>query len=219
MIKPIVKTIVVGGIQTNCYVVKCPETGATLVIDPGDDHELIEKGLTRVDFVVYTHGHFDHVGAAAHLIHRFEPVTMIHSADAEMLASAAIHAGEWGFRINQPLPADRLLEDGDQVNLGVLTFFVRHTPGHSMGSVCLEGHGLLFSGDTLFAGSIGRTDLPQSSPEKMRATLEQIVMHIDDNSVVYPGHGPLSTMKKEKQSNPFLKQISALALSSITLNN
>ncbi|MCK5131817.1 MAG: MBL fold metallo-hydrolase [Candidatus Sabulitectum sp.] len=205
MIKPLVNTIVVGVIQTNCYVVKCPETGAVLVIDPGDDHTLIEAGLTGVDSIIYTHGHFDHVGGAAGLIRRFAPETMIHSADAEIMASAAIHAGELGFRIQQPPPPDRLLEDGDLVNVGMLTFRIRHTPGHSRGSICIEGHGLLFSGDTLFAGSIGRTDLPQSSPEKMRASLEQIVLRFDDRIVVFPGHGPSSTMKYEKRNNPFLR--------------
>lgn len=205
MIKPLVNTIVVGVIQTNCYVVKCPETGAVLVIDPGDDHTLIEAGLTGVDSIIYTHGHFDHVGGAAGLIRRFSPETMIHSADAEIMASAAIHARELGFRIQQPPPPDRLLEDGDQVNVGMLTFRIRHTPGHSRGSICIEGHDLLFSGDTLFAGSIGRTDLPQSSSEKMRASLEQIVLRFDDRIVVLPGHGPSSTMKYEKRNNPFLR--------------
>lgn len=204
MIKPIVSRIVVGAVQTNCYVVKCSETGFVLVIDPGDDHTVIQEGLTRVDSIVYTHGHFDHVGGAAGLIKRFTPETMIHSADAGIMASAAIHALEWGFRIQQPPPPDRLLEDGDLVNVGKLTFYIRHTPGHSRGSVCIEGHGLLFSGDTLFAGSIGRTDLPQSSPEQMKATLEHIVVHYDPDLIVYPGHGPSSTMEKEKKNNPFL---------------
>ncbi len=205
MIKPIVKTIVVGGVQTNCYIVKCPETGAVLIIDPGDDYTVIKEGLSRVDIIVYTHGHFDHVGGAAGLIRRFAPQTMIHSADVEIMASAAVYSEQWGFRIQQPPPPDRLLEDGDRINAGMLTFYVRHTPGHSRGSICLEGHGLLFSGDTLFAGSIGRTDLPQSSPEEMRTTLEKIVTHFDDKIVVLPGHGPSSTMKEEKRNNPFLK--------------
>ncbi len=205
MIKPLVRTIVVGAIQTNCYVVKCPETGAVLVIDPGDDHIAIEDGLSRVDTIIYTHGHFDHAGGAAGLIRRFAPQTMIHSADVEILASAAVHAGEWGFRIQQPPPPDRLLEDGDQISVGGLTFRIVHTPGHSRGSVCIAGCGLLFSGDTLFAGSIGRTDLPQSSPEEMKNTLKHIVAHFDPRLIVYPGHGPSSTMEEEKRSNAFLR--------------
>ncbi|MCD4708900.1 MAG: MBL fold metallo-hydrolase [Candidatus Sabulitectum sp.] len=205
MIKPLVKTIVVGEIQTNCYVVKCPGTGDVLVIDPGNDHAVIERDLRRINSIIYTHGHFDHVGGAAGLIRRFAPETMMHSADIEIMASAAIHAREWGFVIEQPPPADRLLEDGDSVSVGKLTFRIRHTPGHSRGSICVEGHGLLFSGDTLFAGSIGRTDLPQSSPKKMEVTLERIVAHFDPGLVLYPGHGLSSTMGEEIRNNPFLR--------------
>ncbi len=205
MIKPIVSTIVVGGIQTNCYVVKCPETGAVLVIDPGDDHALIEKGLTGIDTIIYTHGHFDHVGASAILIKRFAPETMIHRSDADVMASAASHGAEWGFNIQQPPPPDRFVKEGDSVAVGKMTFLIKHTPGHSRGSICIEGHGLLFSGDTLFAGSAGRTDLPGSSPEEMRNTLKRIAMHFDSKLVVYPGHGPATTMEDEKRKNPFLK--------------
>jgi glyoxylase-like metal-dependent hydrolase (beta-lactamase superfamily II) len=203
--KPVVGLIVTGAIQTNCYTVKCPETGEVLVIDPGDDSALIGESLNRVDSIVYTHGHFDHAGGAAGLIRRFSPVTMIHSADAEILSTASVHAAEWGFRIEQPPAADRLLGDGDRIEVGSLTFIVRHTPGHSKGSICIEGHGLLFSGDTLFAGSVGRTDLPQSSPEAMRASLRNTVVLFDDDLIVFPGHGPSSTMKIEKRSNPYLR--------------
>lgn len=205
MINPIVNTVVVGEIQTNCYVVKCPETGAVLVIDPGGDPSLIEKALTEIDTIIYTHGHFDHVGGAAELISRFNPKTMIHSADLEIMSSAAAVAGEWGFRIQQPPPPDRLLEDGDKISIGSLVFSIKHTPGHSRGSICIEGHGLLFTGDTLFAGSIGRTDLPQSSPERMRKSLKLIVSDYDKELVVYPGHGPSSTLAEEIRNNPFLR--------------
>lgn len=205
MTKPEVIRIVVGGIQTNCYVVRCPETGCTMVIDPGDDHRIIGESLSRLDFIFYTHGHFDHVGGAAGLIDSYSPVTMIHPDDVEMMASAAEHGAEWGFTIQQPPVPDRLLADRDHVHVGTLCFTVIHTPGHSSGSVCLEGHGLLFSGDTLFAGSIGRTDLPGSSPLKMKQTMENIVVHMDNSLVVYPGHGPSSTIAEEKRSNPFLQ--------------
>ena len=205
MIKPLVKTVVVGQIQTNCYQVKCPETGAVLVIDPGGDPSLIKNDLTEIDTIIYTHGHFDHVGGAAELISRFKPKTMIHSDDLEIMSSAAAVAGEWGLRIQQPSHPDRLLEDGDKISIGSLTFSIKHTPGHSRGSICIEGHGLLFTGDTLFAGSIGRTDLPQSSPEKMKRTLKLIVSGYDKKLVVYPGHGPSSTMEEEIRNNPFLK--------------
>ena len=204
MKKPIVKRIVVGGVQTNCYVVKCPETGAVMIIDPGDTDQAIEEGIQRVDTIIYTHGHFDHVGGALGLIRSYSPLTMIHSADVDIMASAASHSGEWGFSILQPPPPDRLLKDGDEVEVGNMTFKILHTPGHSPGSVCVLGHGLLFSGDTLFAGSIGRTDLPGSSPEAMKETLKNIILLLDDDLTVYPGHGPSTTIRKEKRNNPFL---------------
>ncbi len=205
MIKPLVRKVVVGPIQTNCYVVECPETGAVLLIDPGDDSSMINEYLARLDLVIYTHGHFDHVGGASDLIKSYSPTSMIHSEDVEIMGSAESHAGEWGFSIKQPPAVDRILEDGDILKVGNLVFSILHTPGHSNGSICIKGHGLLFSGDTLFAGSIGRTDLPQSSPEKMKKTMKQVIAELDDSIVVLPGHGPSSTMKNEKRNNPFLR--------------
>jgi glyoxylase-like metal-dependent hydrolase (beta-lactamase superfamily II) len=205
VIEPFVKKTVVGPIQTNCYTIRCPETGKVLVIDPGADSSVLDQELDRVDCIVYTHGHFDHVGGASGLIRRFSPETMIHLEDVEMLSSAVVHAAEWGGMIQQPPPPHRLLHHGDTVDVGVLSFSIIHTPGHSGGSICISGHGLVFSGDTLFAGSVGRTDLPGSSPSKMRDSLKNRVMLFDDNLAVLPGHGPPSTMGKEKKHNPFLK--------------
>jgi len=205
VIKPVVKTIVVGPIQTNCYAVRCPETGKVLVIDPGADSSALDQELEKADCIIYTHGHFDHVGGAVVLIRRFSPETMIHLEDAEMLSSAAVHAAELGFNIQQPPPARRFLQGGDTVNVGVLSFSVIHTPGHTGGSICISGHGLVFTGDTLFAGSAGRTDLPGSFPDRMRDSLENKVVLFDDGLVVFPGHGPSSTMGDEKRHNPFLR--------------
>lgn len=205
MIKPVVKKTVVGPIQTNCYTVRCPETGKVLVIDPGADSRILDQELEQVDCIIYTHGHFDHVGGAVSLIRRFSPETMIHREDAEMLSGAAVHAAEWGFMIQQPPSPHRLLHNGDTVNVGALSFRILHTPGHSGGSICISGHGLVFSGDTLFAGSVGRTDLPGSSPAKMRESLENMVVLFDDDMVVHPGHGSSSTIGNEKRHNPFLQ--------------
>jgi hydroxyacylglutathione hydrolase len=204
VIKPLIRLQVVGCIETNCYIIKCPETGAVIIIDPGDDSRLIEEGLTQINTIVYTHGHFDHVGGAAGLLESFNAETMIHSGDAEMLAGASLHAVEWGFRIKQPPPPSGILRNGDTIKAGSMQFEVIHTPGHSKGSICLKGHGFLFSGDTLFAGSIGRTDLPGSSERDMHVSLLHVVSKLDDNLLVYPGHGPSTTILREKRSNPFL---------------
>ena len=205
MSRPSVIRIEAGPIMTNCYVLTCPSTGEVLVIDPGDDADMLAEGLSRVDALVYTHGHFDHCGAAAGLIRRFSPVTMIHAEDVPLLASASRAASQWGFSVEQPPPPDRELADGDMVSAGEMTFRVIHTPGHSPGSICLYGHGLLFSGDTLFAGSIGRTDLPGSSAAGMEASLKSLLSAVAGDTVVYPGHGPSTSMDLERSGNPFLQ--------------
>jgi len=202
--KPEIQKIVVGPVQTNCFIVKCPVSGKILVIDPGDDSEYILQQLDRVDFIVYTHGHFDHIGGAVDLITKYKPVTCIHSADKEMMRTAAQYASDWGFKIKQPPEATKLLRDGDSLAVGSLVFKVLHTPGHSPGSICLSGYGIAFSGDTLFAGSIGRTDLPASSFSDIQRSLEKIVNQFTGDCLIYPGHGSSTTMNKELENNPFL---------------
>lgn len=204
MNEPVIERIEVGPIMTNCYLVTCPETGEVMAIDPGDEPERIAGRIARLDLVVHTHGHFDHCGGSAGLMERFSPLTLIHKADAHMLLNAANAAAAWGFTITPPPPAGRLLEDGDAIQLGSLTFSVLHTPGHSPGCICLFGHGHLFSGDTLFRDSIGRTDLPGSSLADMDRSLKRLAGEIPGNIVVHPGHGPSSTMDRELRNNPFL---------------
>ncbi len=160
--------------------------------------------LDRVDLIVYTHGHFDHIGGSFDLIEKYKPVSCIHSADLEMMKTAAQHASDWGFSIKQPPDATRLLSDGDILSVGSLSFKVLHTPGHSPGSICLSGHGIAFTGDTLFAGSIGRTDLPASSFGDIQRSLGKIVQKLAGDCLIYPGHGPSTVMNRELENNPFL---------------
>jgi glyoxylase-like metal-dependent hydrolase (beta-lactamase superfamily II) len=128
---------------------------------------------------------------------------MMHTADVPLLEAAADSALEWGFTVEQPPPVQRELIHGDRIEVGDLCFRVIHTPGHSPGCICLYGHGVLFSGDTVFRGSIGRTDLPGSSMRDMNSSLQRIVDAVLPETVVYPGHGPSTTLKDEICDNPF----------------
>ncbi len=207
MNKPVIHTSVVGPVQANCYTVTCPETGAVLLIDPGDDPETLLRMADRTDMIVYTHGHFDHVGGAAGILASRSPETLLHKADLEMFRKAGSVAEEWGFSITQPPDPAFFLTDDEIIHCGNLCFRVIHTPGHSPGCICLYGHGLLFSGDTLFEGSIGRTDLPGSNREEMDASLVKLFNQLPDDTRVYPGHGQFTTIEAEKKVNPFIRQL------------
>ncbi|PIE51283.1 MBL fold metallo-hydrolase [Candidatus Fermentibacteria bacterium] len=196
---------VVGPIQTNCYSVRCSDTGKVLLIDPGGDPEILLRDVPEVHCIVYTHGHFDHVGGAASIIAEHSPETMLHPADREMFNMADAVAAEWGFRAEKPPAPSAELYEGLEVRAGHMSFTVMHTPGHSPGSICLYGHGILIAGDTLFAGSIGRTDLPGSSSSAMRKTLVRLSEEIPEDTVIYSGHGPSTVMSQELRTNPFLR--------------
>lgn len=206
MPEPEVRSVVLGPISTNCWVLKCRETRIALVVDPGGNtaplvRVLSEMEVREVATVLNTHGHFDHVWGNGEL--GFP--TAIHRLDAPMLAAAAPMAAEWGYSIAAPPVPARVLEDGDTVRAGSLRFKVIHTPGHSPGSICLLGHGLLVSGDTLFQGSVGRTDLQGSDPAQLLTSLRERILPLSDSLMVLPGHGPATTMKRERLTNPFLE--------------
>jgi len=205
----ILDTLVVGALQTNCYILGCPNTREALVIDPGAEAELIgstlDKHGLKLKTVVLTHGHADHIGACGEL--RREPgVTLaIHREDAPLLSDT--HRNLTAY-IGPPLTlsaAETLLGDGDRVEFGAgIQLTVLHTPGHTRGSICLLGEGFLFSGDTLFAGAVGRTDFPGGDFKTLIASLKNRLEPLPDDTRVYPGHGPASTMGVEKRENPYL---------------
>ncbi|HKK68424.1 MAG TPA: MBL fold metallo-hydrolase, partial [Bacteroidales bacterium] len=164
---------------------------------------LSQDNLT-VKYIIDTHGHFDHVGANKDLKKATNAELMIHAADEPMLSELAQHAGAFGLSAENSPPADIHLKDNDEIKFGNITLNVIHTPGHSQGGICLLTDKILIAGDTLFAGSIGRTDLPGGDYDTLINSIKTKLLTLDDDIVVYTGHGPETTIGREKQINPFL---------------
>lgn len=207
----IIQTFTVGKLHTNCYIASCPKTKEAIIIDPGFEtpteaaeiFKYVEEEALKLKFIVNTHGHPDHVCGNGIIKEKFKAPILIHEGDAHMLGTfGKVIAKFFGFKNSSP-QADILLKDRDTISFGNLTLKVTHTPGHSPGSVSLLGEKEVFTGDTLFAGSIGRTDLPQGSDKEMKRSLEKLA-RLPEFFKVYPGHGPATTIGKEKANNPFL---------------
>jgi len=199
--------LVVGPIQANCYILGCERTKQAAVIDPGDEVDQILTALAkdglRLVSIINTHGHFDHTGANKALKEATGAELLIHRADAPMIANQGSGAAAWGMNVENSPPADRYIEEGDVITVGDISLKVLHTPGHSPGGISLVTDKIVFVGDTLFAGSIGRTDLPGGDYEGLLEGVRNKIFTLGDDVVVYPGHGPQTTVKQEKQYNPF----------------
>ncbi len=200
----------VGPLQCNCSVVGDEQTKEAIVIDPGDDIEQVmdivqRHGLTVTQIVV-THAHIDHVGGAMKLKQLTGAPVLLNQNDYGLLKMLDVQASWIGMPTPETVTIDSSLETGDQVRAGSLIADVLHTPGHTEGSICLyfAPQKKLIAGDTLFAGSIGRTDLPGGSYEKIMRSLHGPVLALPDETLVVPGHGPLTTIGEERESNPFL---------------
>ena len=204
----IIKTLAVGPIQANCYILGCEETLEAAVIDPGDESDRILNALAEASliakFIINTHGHFDHVSANKRLKEVTGAPILIHSLDAPMLNQLSSSAAAWGLAAeNSPKP-DRELNDGDKVTFGNTTLKVIHTPGHTPGGISLHTPDLVFVGDTLFAGFIGRTDFPGGSFEVLKESIRNKLFLLDDHVKVFAGHGPPTNIGEERRSNPFV---------------
>ena len=204
----IIKTLPVGPIMANCFVVGCKETLEAAVIDPGDEAKKIlglvaELDLT-VKFIINTHGHFDHVSANKGVNAATKAPILIHALDAPMLEQISASAANWGLSAeNSPSP-DRTIDDGDTITFGKITFNVIHTPGHTPGGISLFADGHVFVGDTLFAGSIGRTDFPGGDFETLKTSIQNKLFRLGDDVRVFTGHGPETSIGRERQHNPFV---------------
>ncbi len=209
----VLKSIVVGELGVNCYMLWDEGTKDAFVIDPGADaEEILDEvralGLT-VRHVVNTHGHFDHVGADDQVASALGAPLSIHTDDAALLADAHEHAVIFGIKVAEQSVPENLLTEGMKLTAGALTLEVIHTPGHTEGGVCLleRKHKLLFTGDTLFAGSVGRTDMMGGSYEKLMESIKYKLLPLADDTRVFPGHGPETTIGAEKELNPYVSEL------------
>jgi len=203
----ILKHLLVGPLQVNCYILGCERTRQAAVIDPGGDVDRILMALAkdelRLVYIINTHGHFDHTGGNKGLKDATGAQLLIHRADAPMIMQQGSGGTAWGMAIeNSPSP-DRYVEEGDVITFGDVSLKVLHTPGHSGGGIALATDRMVFVGDALFAGSIGRTDFPGGDYEGLIEGVRTKIFTLGDDVVVYPGHGPQTTVGEEKQHNPF----------------
>jgi len=203
----ILKMLVVGPIQANCYILGCERTRQAAVIDPGGDVDQILMALAkdslRLVYIINTHGHFDHTGDNKPLKDATGAELLIHRADAAMITQQGQGGAAWGMRIENSPPPDRYIAEGDVITFGDISLKVLHTPGHSGGGIALATDKMVFVGDTLFAGSIGRTDFPGGDQEGLLRGVREKIFTLGDDVVVYPGHGPQTTVGQEKKYNPF----------------
>ena len=198
----LIEIFTIGMLSTNCYVVSCHDTKETIIIDPGLDYsseaqpiiDYIEQAQLHVKFIINTHGHSDHVKGDAVFQEKYNVPVCIHKLDAYFIEGLP--------KINAE---NILLEEGNLIEFGKEILTVLHTPGHTRGCICLVGNHLAFTGDTLFAGGIGRTDFPEGSMSDMTRSLHKLE-RLPDSTLIYPGHGETSIIGEEKRVNPFLSE-------------
>ena len=204
-----VKKIVLGQLATNCYLLGCRKTKEAVVIDPAEEDDVILKQLEKdgfyLKYIINTHGHTDHIGGNKMLKEKSSAKLLIHRLDESMLTEPKENLSFYtGISLQSP-PADDYLEDGKYIKAGSLDISVIHTPGHSPGSVSLKVDKIIFTGDTLFANGIGRTDLPGGSMSEINHSIKEKLMVLDVSCKILPGHGPSSTLEREIQNNPWFQ--------------
>lgn len=205
----IIRQLAVGPLQANCFIVGCDKTNEAVVIDPGGDADKILMTLAQnkltLKAILNTHGHFDHVEGNKSVKDASDADIYIHAEDAPMLQMVSSLAASFGLTMENSPPADKYLKEGDVITFGAQSLKVLHTPGHSPGGVSFVAPGVVFVGDTLFAGSIGRTDLPGGDYNALITAVREKIFTLGDECVVCPGHGPETTVGREKMYNPFFR--------------
>ncbi len=203
------KKIVLGQLATNCYLLGCNKTKEAAAIDPAEENNMILEQLENngfyLKYIINTHGHTDHIGGNKMLKEKSLAKLLIHRLDENMLADPQKNLSFYTGTSVQSPPADDYLEDGEHIKLGLLDITIIHTPGHSPGSVSLKVDKKIFTGDTLFANGIGRTDLPGGSMPEISHSIKEKLMVLDVTCEILPGHGPSSTLQREIQNNPWLQ--------------
>ncbi len=210
-----IHTIVVGRLQTNCYILQ--SNAAAIIVDPGDEPERIVRFIRDIKVkpsqIIATHTHFDHVLGVDTVRAKLNIPFLIHHDDLTMLESMQSRVRQFmGFEAPPPPKVDRYLKDGDSVKVGDETVQILHTPGHSPGSISLAGEGYVVTGDALFNQSIGRTDLPGGDLKILIHSIKDRLFKLGDNTTVYPGHGPETTIGDEKLANPFVGKAARLQI-------
>lgn len=205
----IIERLELGPFASNCYIVGAESNQEGIIIDPGAEAEQIlqrvaDLGL-KIKLIVLTHSHMDHVGALKEVKEATNAEVAIHADDAVGLQGRHSADRVSQMSLQPPPPPDRLLQGGDSIDIGNQHLLVLHTPGHTRGGICLLGEGVVFSGDTLFNSGIGRFDLPGGSGRQLMNSIYTKLMVLPDSTVVYPGHGPETTIGIERQWNPFLR--------------
>ena len=206
----IIKDLVVGPLMANCFIFGCNKTKEAVVIDPGGDADRILLSLAdselKVKYIINTHGHFDHVCGNGKMKDATGADILIHPLDAPMLGMLSSNAAVFGISVENSPPCDQTIEEGETISFGNISLKVTHTPGHTPGGISLYTDGIVFVGDTLFAGSIGRTDFPGGDFDTLISSIKTKLFDMEDDMRVLSGHGPETSIGSEKRFNPFVGQ-------------
>jgi hydroxyacylglutathione hydrolase len=203
----IVRRVIVGAWRANCYIIGSETSGQGLILDPGDESDdilsAVQNSGLKIKILVATHGHIDHIGAIGTLKRTLAVPVAIHQSDATALQGDGRFF--WGRSFGPPMNADRILNDGDIIDVADLHFEVINTPGHTFGGICLYGHGALFTGDTLFHHSIGSSGIGTGTRAQLLNSINDKLMVLPPETVVYPGHGSQTTIGEEKKGNRYIR--------------